>query len=64
MVKKCFVLHKEVIDVFPKKCYILTIEKLSFYLDHVSIIGPMERGKAIHNFFKIMNLKNKDKERL
>ena len=31
IVKKCFVLHKKVIDDFHEKNYIPTIEKLSFH---------------------------------
>ena len=46
MAKKCFVLHEEVIDIFHDKCYFPTIEKLSFHLAHVRIIGSMERGKT------------------
>ena len=42
MVNKCFVIHEEVIDVFYDKFYIPTIEKLSFNLFHVRIIGSME----------------------
>ena len=47
MVKKCFVLHEEVIDVFHEKI-ITTIEKLSFHLAHVRIIGSMEYEKTIN----------------
>ena len=36
MVKKCFVLHEEVIDVSHEIFYIPTIEKLSFHLAHIS----------------------------
>ena len=32
MVKKCFVVHEEVIDVFNEKYYILTIEKIRLVL--------------------------------
>ena len=41
MAKKCFVLREEVIDVFRVFLYIPKIEKLSFHLTHVRIIGPM-----------------------
>ena len=41
MVKKCSVLHEEVIDVFHKIYYIPTIEQSSFHLAHVRIIGSM-----------------------
>ena len=50
MAKKCFVLHEEVIDVFHEFFYIPTIEKLSFHLAHVRIIGSMECGKTINDF--------------
>ena len=46
MVNKCFVLHEEVIDVFHNKFYITTIEKLSFNLSHVRILGSMECGRT------------------
>ena len=46
MVKKCFVLHEEVIDVFNEKSYIPIIEKLSFHLYHIRIIGSMECGRS------------------
>ena len=42
IVNKCFVLHEEVIYVFREFFYIPTIEKLSFHMAHVSIIGSME----------------------
>ena len=45
MVKICFVLHEEVIDVF-QFFLIPTIEKLSFHLDHFTILGSMECGKT------------------
>ena len=44
MEKICFVFHEEVIDVFHQK-KIPTIEKLSFHLAHVMILGSMEYGK-------------------
>ena len=46
MVNKCFVIHEEVIDVLNNKFYIVKIEKLSFYLAHVRILGSMECGKT------------------
>ena len=52
MVKKYFVLHEEVIDVFCEKIYIPTIEKLSFHLAHVRIIGSIECGKTINDYFR------------
>ena len=52
MVKKCFVLYGEVIDVFCEKFYIPTIEKLSFHLDHVSILGSMKFGKTKNDCFR------------
>ena len=41
-----FVLHEEVIDVFHEKNYIPTIEKLSFNLACVRILGSMECGRT------------------
>ena len=41
MVNKFFVIHEEVIDVFHNKVYIPTIEKFSFYITHVRILGSM-----------------------
>ena len=38
-VKKCFVIHEGVINVFHEKYYIPTIEKLSFHLDRVRILA-------------------------
>ena len=46
MAKKCFVLHDEVIDVFHEKIYIITIEKVSFHIANVSIVGSMECVKT------------------
>ena len=46
MAKKVFVLHEEVMDVFNNFFNITTIEKPSFHLDHVSIIGSTECGKT------------------
>ena len=50
MAKKYFVLHEEVIDVVHTNIYIPTIEKLSFNLVHVRIIGSMECGKTRNDF--------------
>ena len=52
--KKCFVLHKEVIDVFIGNFYIPTIEKLSFRLARVSILDSMEFGQTRNNFSMII----------
>ena len=41
LVRKCFVIYDEVIDVFHEKYYIPTIEKLQFHLAHVQILGSM-----------------------
>ena len=46
MANNFFVLHKEVVDVFNNKFYIPTIEKLSFHIAHVRIIGSMEFRKT------------------
>ena len=46
MAKKCFVLYDEVIDVFHEKIYIITIEKVSFHIANVSIVGSMECVKT------------------
>ena len=51
IVKKCFFLHEEVVEVFHKYVYIPTIEKLSFHLAHVRILGSMEYGKNINDCF-------------
>ena len=51
MTKKCFVLHGEAIDVFQEFVYIPTIEKLSFHLAHVIILGSMEFGKNRNDCF-------------
>ena len=45
MVKKCFVLQKEVIDVFHENIYIPTIEKLSFHIDHGSLLVQWNAGR-------------------
>ena len=44
--KKFSVIYEEVIYVFHEKNYSPTIEKLSFYLAHVRILGSMECGKT------------------
>ena len=65
MAKKCFVIHEEVIDIFHDKMYIPTIEKLSFHIAHVRIIGSMEYGNTINYFSHDKALKKyKFKERL
>ena len=48
---KWFVLHEEVIDVFHDKFYNPTIEKLSFHIYHVRILGSMECMKTRNDFF-------------
>ena len=58
---KSFVLHEEVIDVFHKKCYITTIEKLSLYLAHVQILRSTECGKARNNYYQENPGKNNSK---
>ena len=57
MVKKHFVIHEEVIDVFHEKSYIPKIEKLSFYLTHVKILGSMEYGNTRYDYFRDNALK-------
>ena len=52
-VKKCFVLHEEVIDYFHNNFYIPTTEKFSFHLSHVEIIRSMEYGKTRCDLFKM-----------
>ena len=52
MVKKCFVLHEEVSDVFHDKIYIPTIEKLPFNLANVRILGSMKYGTTRDNCFR------------
>ena len=56
-------LHKKVIDDFHNKSYIPTIEKLSFHLARVRILGSMECGKTrivfviIHkNIYKVKEI--------
>ena len=56
--KKCFVLHGEVIDVFHEKHYIPTIKKISFHIDHVRILGSMECGKTRNYCFHSNASKN------
>ena len=51
MVKKFYVLHEEMIDVFHKKYYTLTIEKLSFHIAHFRIRGSMGCGKTRNDCF-------------
>ena len=51
MVKKCFVFCKEVVDVFHDKCYIPTIEKMSFHLANFRIIGSMEYKRTRNDCF-------------
>ena len=46
MANNCCVLHEEVIYVFHEKNYIPTIEKRSFNLVHVRILGSVECGKS------------------
>ena len=52
MVKKCFVLHEEVIDAFHEKYYIPTIEFSLFHLDQARILSSMECGKTINDCFR------------
>ena len=58
MSNNCFVLHEEVIDVFHVFFNIPTIEKLSFHLSHVSILGSMKCGKTRNDFLTLMHQKN------
>ena len=51
MAKKCFLLHKEVIDVLHEIFYIPTIEKLSFHLSRAMFLGSMECGKTRNDCF-------------
>ena len=45
MAKKCFVLHEEVINVFH--CFLIhAIEKNSFHLSYVRILGSMKCGNT------------------
>ena len=61
MVKKCFVLHEEVINLFHNKFRIPTIEKLPFHLACVRIIGSMDCGKTGNMFLHGNAFKNKYK---
>ena len=53
MTNKCFVLFKEVIDVFHEIFYIPTVEKLSFHIAQVRILDSMEceniRNRCFHD---------------
>ena len=51
MAKKRFVINEEEIDVFHNIFYIPKIEKLSFHISHVRIIGSMECGKTRNEYF-------------
>ena len=51
MMKKCFVFHEEVIYFFNEFFYIPTIEKMSFHLAHVRIIGSIVYSKTRNDFF-------------
>ena len=48
---KCFVPNEEVLDFFHGFFNIPTIEKLSFIIAHVRILGSMEFRKTINDFF-------------
>ena len=50
MVKKHFLINEEKIDVFHNIFYIPTIEKLSFHISHVRIIGSMECRKTRNEY--------------
>ena len=58
MKKKCFVLHEEVIYVFHERKYIPKIEKLSFYLADVKVLGSMKYGKTINDYLHDSASKN------
>ena len=58
MAKKCFVIHKEVIDVFHNQFYIPK-RYFSFHLVHVRLLGSMEHGKTRNNCFVVYAIKNK-----
>ena len=58
MAKKCFVLHEEVTDFFYEMFYITTIEKLSFHLAHVRILGSTECGNTRNDCFRANTSKN------
>ena len=51
MGKKWFVLHEEVIDIFHENFHIPKIEKRSFHLSRIKIIGSMEDGKTRNDCF-------------
>ena len=51
MVNECFVVHEEVIDVFHENFYIPAIEKVSFHLARVRVIGSMECGRTRNDCF-------------
>ena len=63
MAEKVFVLHKEVIDIFNEKIITPTIEKLSFHLANVRILGSMEyektRNDCYHDIAPNNNIKLK-----
>ena len=41
-----FTLHEELIESFHSKFYIHAVEKLSFHIAHVRIIGSLECGNT------------------
>ena len=55
MVNKYFVLHEDFMDIFNDKIYIPTIEKLSFDLAHVRILGSTENGNNRNYFYMIIH---------
>ena len=61
ILKKCFVLHEEFMDIFHENNYIPTIEKLQYHLSYVSIIASMEcrrtRNGSFHESKTNINLK-------
>ena len=58
LVKKRFVVRKEVIDIFCNNCYIPTIEHFSFHLAPKWILGLLEYGKTRNDNFKVDSRKN------
>ena len=56
-VKKCFVLHKEVIGVFHGKVYIATIEKLSFDFIMFRLLVQWNMGRLEIIFPALMHQK-------
>ena len=58
MLKKCLVLHEEVIDVFHEKYDIPKIEKLSFHIACVRFLGSMEFEKTRNDCFHANASKN------